>query len=288
MMSANCQTAATDFDRWRENVQTGAQPTLYQLGQGDLSQIEIGPGRVMLIGGAPASGKTALTMQLVIDALRLNPELRVVCCNVEMPADALLDRQLARLSGIGAKTIRNRRFDDSHSKRLDLGMNELNRISDRLCFVRPPFDLNNVAATYDEFGAQMLLLDYIQRIPPPGQHGDRRGSIDAAMSRLREFADAGAAVLVVSAVSRQKDSRGCSSYAGDSLTLASFRESGELEFGADDAFVLAPDGKEVDRVILRHLKSRHSEPRDIRLKFDRKRQSFSSTSSLGDNESKEQ
>ena len=31
------------------------------------------------------------------------------------------------------------------------------------------------------------------------------------------------------------------SYEGDALNLASFRESSELEFGADDAFILAPD-----------------------------------------------
>ena len=35
-----------------------------------------------------------------------------------------------------------------------------------------------------------------------------------------------------------KDSRGRSSYAGDLLNMASFRESSELEFGADDAFII--------------------------------------------------
>ena len=30
----------------------------------------------------------------------------------------------------------------------------------------------------------------IQRIAPPGEHGDRRGSVDACMNYLRQFADA--------------------------------------------------------------------------------------------------
>ena len=89
------------------------------------------------------------------------------------------------------------------------------------------------------------------------------------MNYLRQFADAGVAVLVVAAVARQKDSRGRSSYGGDALTLASFRESSELEFGADDAFILSPDDKAEGIVTLRHLKARHTEPRDIRLRFDR-------------------
>ena len=117
-------------------------------------------------------------------ACELNTDLRAVVCNIEMPAAVLLDRQLARLSGISAETIRYRRLDASHADRLDRGMSTLETIADRLCFVRPPFDLANVAATADEFSGRLMLLDYIQRIPPPGQHGDRRGSVDATMNYL--------------------------------------------------------------------------------------------------------
>lgn len=274
MTKANYQTAADVFDGWRDDVLTGKPPILYRVGDGELGRIEVGPKLVTLFGGSPGAGKTAFTMQLAVDGLRLNPDLRVVCCNIEMPAAVLLDRQLARLSGVGAEAIRYRRLDGSHADRLDHGMNTLETIADRLCFVKPPFDLANVAATADEFGGRLLVLDYIQRIPPPGQHNDRRGSVDATMNYLRQFADAGVAVLVVAAVARQKDSKGRSSYGGDALTLASFRESSELEFGADDAFILSPDEKTPGVVTLRHLKARHTEPRDIRLRFDRGRQSF--------------
>jgi replicative DNA helicase len=40
-----------------------------------------------------------------------------------------------------------------------------------------------------------------------------------------------------------KDAKGWSSY-GEGLSLASYRETSELEYGADDAFILAPDGDE--------------------------------------------
>jgi hypothetical protein len=53
---------------------------------------------VTLLGGAPGAGKTALSMQWALDALRLTPSLRCVVCNVETPPAVLLDRQLARLS----------------------------------------------------------------------------------------------------------------------------------------------------------------------------------------------
>ncbi len=272
MNPTNFISAADAFHDWREELLTGSAPILYPIGEGELSRIEIGPGRVMLIGGAPGAGKTAFTMQAVVDALRVTPDVKALVCNVEMTPAVLLDRQLSRLSGIDLGTIRHRQFGEEHAERLRLGLDTLDDISERLAFARPPFNLDNVAGSVDAFKAGLIVLDYIQRIPPPGAHGDKRGAVDASMSFLRQFADAGMAVVVVAAVSRQKDSRGRSSYDGAALSLASFRESSELEFGADDAFILVPDGNY--NVTLRYLKARHSDPVDIPLRFERRLQRF--------------
>src|SRR5262249_17497858 len=128
--------------------------------------------------------------------------------------------------------------------------------------------------TADAFDADLLLLDYIQRIPPPGEHPDKRGSVNATMDYLRQFADAERAVIVISAIGRTKDGKGRSSYAGDGLNLASFREASELELGCEDAFILTPDEDSDDGVTLRHLKSRHGETKDLPLAFNRKLQRF--------------
>jgi replicative DNA helicase len=276
MADASFISGADALAGWRDDVLSGKPPVLFPMGTGELARIEIGPGSVALLGGAPGAGKTALAKQLTIDALRLTPTLRAVVCNVEMPPAALLDRQLARLSGVDLSLIRHRRLEERHAERIDEALSTLDAIAERLAFVRPPFDLENVAATFDAFEAQLLLLDYIQRIRPPGEHGDKRGAVNATMDYLRQFADAGTAVLVLSAIGRTKDSKGRSSYAGDGLNLASFRESSELEFGADDAFILTADDDQGDAVTLRHLKSRYGECRDIELTFDRRHQRFAS------------
>lgn len=272
------QTAADVFDGWRDDVLTGAPPVLWPVGSGGLARLEIGPNLVTLLGGAPGAGKTAFAMQLTTDALRLTPTLRALICNVEMPARVLLDRQLARLSGIDLGTIRYRRFEAEHAERIDQAMHTLEPLAERLAFVRPPFDLANVAAAADAFGADLLVLDYIQRIMPPGQHADKRVAVNATMDFLRQFADAGCGLLVVAAVGRTKDAKGRSSYSGDGLNLASFRESSELEFGADDAFILVPseDGAEYGTVTVtvKHLKARHTQPKDLLLEFDRRVQRF--------------
>jgi replicative DNA helicase len=273
MAEACFQAGADVLSGWRDDLLSGTPPVLYPIGAGEFARIEVGPGLVTLVGGAPGAGKTALTMQWVLDALRLTPTLRVVVCNVEMTPAVLLDRQLARLSGIDLSLIRHRRLGAEHAQRLDQALATLEPLAERLAFVRPPFDLGNVAAIADTFEAGLLLLDYVQRIPPPGRHADRRGAVDASMSYLRQFADAGVAVLVLAAVSRSKDSKGRSSYA-EGLSLASFRESSELEFGADDAFLLLPDADDAETVTLKHLKSRHGEPLDLELAFNRRLQRF--------------
>ncbi len=181
MSKPTYQCAADVLAGWRDDVLSGKPPILYPVGTGELAQLEIGPGLVWLLGGAPGAGKTAFTMQCVFDALRLTPDLRAVVCNVEMPPGVLLDRQLARLSGIDLTTIRHRRLGAEHAERIDRALATLEPLAERLAFCRPPFDLANVAATADAFDAHLLLLDYIQRIPPPGEHADKRGSVNATM-----------------------------------------------------------------------------------------------------------
>ena len=264
------------LDDWRDGIVHGTPPTFYSVGIDDLARLEIGPGLVTLIGGAPGQGKTAFSMQLVLDALKLTPGLRALVCNVEMSPAVLLDRQLARLADIDLTLIRHRRIGAEHSDSLDRGLSALEHLTERLAFVRPPFDLANVAASADAFDAGLIVLDYIQRIGPPGEHGDRRGSVDATMGYLRQFADAGTALIVLAAVSRSKDGKGRSSYS-EGLNLASFRESSELEFGCDDAYLLVPadpDEASSPRVVLKHLKSRHGEAKDLHLSFDRPHQRF--------------
>src|SRR5262245_38350933 len=121
-MTANYVCAADALAGWREDVLTGKAPTLYPIGTGDLAGIEIGPGLVTLLGGAPGAGKTAFAMQAVLDALRLTPTLRALVCNVEMSSAVLLDRQLARISGIDVATIRYRRLGANHAERIDQAM----------------------------------------------------------------------------------------------------------------------------------------------------------------------
>lgn len=265
-MSANFTPAADLLAGWGESVRSGTPPVTFPVADEDhpLRNLEIGPGLVAMVGAPPGTGKTALVMQLVFEAVRLSPALKALVANVEMGPAALLDRQLARLAELPLRRVRKRQLTADDAEPLARGMAALGELAKRVAFLRPPFDLSNVARSADGFGADLILLDYVQRIGPPKEYADKRLSLNAVMDTVRAMADAGCAVVVVSAVGRQKDSQGRSSY--DNLNLASFRESSELEYGTDSAYLLIrePDS---DAVLLKCVKNRNDEPQDIDLTF---------------------
>lgn len=269
------------FPSWRLDVLDGDPPTRYAVADpGDeLANVELSPGRILLLGGSPGVGKSSLATQLVVEALRRTPTLRAMVLNVEMPPSALLERQLARLSGVELTAIMRRETTADDRPRLEAAFDDLATMGDRLAFIDPRADLREIADAADAFNPDLILLDYVQRLRVAGKSASRRETVDAVMERLRRFADAGAAVLAVAAVGRQKNERGQSGYDPESLNLASFRESSELEFGTDAAFILARVD-DADGMILKHLKSRYGETRDLHLRFDRKRQRFSGDPSL--------
>lgn len=279
-MSTTYETAGDLLGGWRDDLLTGERPPRWAVGPAVFDSVELGPGLVMLLGGAPGAGKTALAMQWTLDALRLSPDLRALVVNVETAPAALLDRQLSRLSGIPLATIRDREFGELHGERLALGFDAVEAIGDRLAFLPPPFDLPSIATAADDFGVDLLVLDYAQRIDA-GPHADKRNAVNVLMDYLRRFAGAGVGVLALAAVGRTKDAKGRSSYAAEGLGLASFRESSELEFGCDSAYMLSR-GRSPDEADLRCLKNRHGEPRDLRLTFDGGLQRFEGLDDFAD------
>lgn len=271
-MTPNYATVDSLFHGWREDVLTGSGPITFPH---TLPTPEIVPGEVMLLGGAPGAGKTALVMQAVVEAMRATSSLRVLVANVEMSPQALIDRQLARLSGIEAEVIRRRAFTDEHSERLAAGIATIETFADRLAFLTHPYDLRNVALAADAHEASVVVIDYLQRILPPGDITDTRLRANATMDLLRQFAARGVAVIALSAIGRGRDDKGRSTYAASSMSLASYRDSGELEYGGDQAFLIAP-ADEADQTVMRlsHVKNRHGPLRTVDLRFDRAHQAF--------------
>ena len=264
MNGAACWTTAADaFEAWRSRVLNPEREPRYAVGDGFGEAVDLAPERVVCLAARPGAGKTALAMQWTLAALEAHPELHAVVANVEMTPNQLLDRLLAHASKARLTDIRNKCAPD-----LSLGFERIAAVARRLTFLEHPFTLAGVTAAAESDAPYVLCLDYIQRFELGGdEHEGTR--ISRLMSGCRDLAQQGAAVLVVSAVSRQRDSSGNAGYHG--LGLASGRGSSELEFGADSLFVL---DNSADGAFLHCVKDRNNEPMSIRLDADLARMTF--------------
>jgi replicative DNA helicase len=268
---------------WWEEYKSGQRPVVFDHPESSpMSCVELGPKLITLIGGAPASGKTAFVMQLIYNMIYCNPQLAVTVCNVEMPPESLLQRQIACLSGITLDDIRSGSLgSEDHKDRLLQTLELLRERWQRICFVEPPFKLEEIEKARKEFTLEsgcehsLLVLDYIQRIDSGQRDPSKRNSIDRIMGIIRDIAHSGVAVLAVSSISRMRKFNQEATYDAEA-NLASFKESGELEYGADDAFILQRVTKNERLRILRHLKSRNRQPKNVTLDFDGRYQRFSS------------
>ena len=162
-------------------------------------------------------------------------------------------------------------------------MVKIHAIVDRIGFVQGPHTMDRICAAGDEFGADLVVLDYVQRIGLDGKFAGMRDKTNALMSKMREIADAGYGIIAAAALTRSKDGKGRSSYDGKHLNLASFRESSELEYGCDSAFLLFPTDPAADpddpnrHMTLAHVKNRDGETQSVELMFHRRIQSFEAT-----------
>src|SRR5262245_2278420 len=100
-------TGADLLGSWFADVEQGKPPTRYRLAE-PFAPLDVRPGRLILFGGAPGSGKTAALVQLGIDLLRLNESARLLVANVEMAPLLLIDRVASRLAAVPLTAITDR------------------------------------------------------------------------------------------------------------------------------------------------------------------------------------
>ena len=272
------------FKRWQLNLTNGVPSIRYSIADegNDLNVLAPEPETISTIGGAPGSSKTALANQIVLDALRRNKEIRALIANVEQTPYVLLNRELARAADFPYKLIRRKQLDDvERQERLERGFARIAKYGDRLSWMQAPMTIERIVKEARRVNADIVLVDYIQKIYTADKFSSDRERIDAVMSSLIELKNEGRAIIVVSALSRQ--TTGSRSY--QNSDIGSYRGSSDLEFSSTNAFMLkkVDDNDDYNRLLLCH-KMKEDEPVSLKLKFRGSRMSFEAVGIVGEEE----
>lgn len=258
------QSAGVLLDEFIERFQKGSFCKPYRLK--DFAGLEIGPGSITTIGAPPSTGKTASAMQLVFEILDSNAGVLAYIANAESSFDAIAMRELSRRSGVGTRRMR----------RESLSVEEKDRVNN--AYIRLRTDIDKVRWLGKQFSTEVLLdlrrqspgllvVDYLQKVAPPGE---AKASIQMLLNDLRELAQSGWAVLVLSATNRASGANG--------NKQAAFRDSSEIEYQSDSAYVLMVDEGHEDaidqNVTFQCVKNRWDSKEDLSLIYRKFEQRF--------------
>jgi replicative DNA helicase len=148
---------------------------------------------------------------------------------------ALGMRMVAQEGPVNATFLRKRILENAHWHTVEQAIEQLQSLPIFLTHAKVDIEqIEQLVRIFKEEGAlDLLIVDYLQLIDPPAslRARDRRLQVEAVSAGLKGITlDHGVPVLCLSSLSRPPD--------GKAPTLASLRESGNLEHDADTVILL--------------------------------------------------
>jgi KaiC/GvpD/RAD55 family RecA-like ATPase len=225
---------------------------------------------INIMGGPPKAGKSCFFIQISTEAARRkNP---VIYYDFENGRQKIYSRTLSRLSKIHDRDIMQRHLDEKSKRVLEKSQKKLNNI---LPYFRVVTDrkLNpDIMRRHIDFlqhethtDYSLVVIDSLHKLPFKDL-SDRRTGIDAWLRHFEAIRDEqNVSFLVISELSRDK---------GGGYTekpdLGSFKESGDIEYSADNAMILWPNWDPLDPITTKErettlwlVASRESSPGEI-------------------------
>jgi replicative DNA helicase len=254
----------------------------------------LGPSDLTILGGRPSMGKTALGLNIAVNAARAGHT--VAFFSMEMSAEQLSLRILAGMTGIGSDQMR----------RGDISEQEFMALNDAQLLLktipleiedRPAMTVQAIRLAAEKVkrraGLGLIVIDYLQLAKPDRERESRTVDITEVSAGLKGIAKTlNVPVLALAQLSRAVEQRD-----DKRPQLADLRDSGAIEQDADQVLFLyrdeyyasrsEPDPQDrrrpewedrmqrargVAEVIV--AKNRHGRTGDVRLTFNAMRQQF--------------
>ena len=209
--------------------QTAKDPVRYV--RYGLAEVDAGtytqPGDVVIIGGYPSDGKTALALQM---ALRMAREWRVGFFSLETDRRKVTDRVVAALNDISFTAIKRRELTSAAAAALKFTLIEAAGWS--------VSDITGAAEAYD---FDVVVIDYVQLIRPSSTRIMRSEQVAEISRELHAFAQS-RKKLVIELAQLTREDRVAVPKKGkpqqNEPRMSDLKESGQLEQDADMIFML--------------------------------------------------
>jgi replicative DNA helicase len=226
-----------------EFMQKGKGRTLMGLETGfpKLDQALDGLRGINILGGPPKVGKSCFFMQISTEIARRKKP--VIYYDFENGRQKIYMRTLVRTCGLPEKKIYGGQLDAEESQRLDTSHQEFDAMLDYFRVVterqltpeimRRHIDFLKHETREDDL---LIVLDSLHKLPFKSLT-ERRTGIDFWLRQIEAIRDeAAVSFLVISELARGKGG----GY-GDKPDMSSFKESGDIEYSADNAMILMPN-----------------------------------------------
>ncbi|MBT4790418.1 MAG: replicative DNA helicase, partial [Halobacteriovoraceae bacterium] len=226
-------------------------------------------GQMIIVAARPGMGKTALAINLVINAVKQSGQ-SVMVYSYEMLAPEISGRMLSSEANIDARKIRTNDYTDSDLRSLGFAVQELSKL---------PIYINDSSATTlldiksqarkvsSEQGLGMIVIDYLQLMQPHVKKSSREQEIAEISRGIKELAKE----LKIPIIALSQLNRSAASRTDRRPQLQDLRESGSIEQDADVVLLIHREDyydentpeKGVAEIIV--AKNRAGEPGTIKL-----------------------
>jgi replicative DNA helicase len=207
-------------------------------------------GRLYVLGGIPSAGKTVLANNIVDNICAA--DYPVLFFSYDDGREELRYRTYSRFSGFEIEEFNQRQPEKSEVEAICRTNRAIGRITANKCVVQEMIKVDDWPKHIDRcighYGtAPVIIVDYLRKLRTKNGSGDERLRVDGILSMLTDLAKQyNTPVLVISELARD------SYKSGQRLSMASFKESGSIEYEASWLGILAVVEESGDGYNLKH------------------------------------
>ena len=243
-----------------------------------------------VVGARPSLGKTTFIRQLVDQVAMSNPDTPCLLVSYEQSRFELTLKTISRLSRVDSCLIQKGRLSEDNERRVNKAIDRYHTHASAVYIYEGDAKTNvetikaKARQILKRHNAKRLLvaLDFLQLVPPADGVFIKtdKERLDRVCSDLRRLArELDSPIVAVSSLNRPSYKQGGRIKQGGRMDLASFKESGGIEYSADVAVAmeanedasqaLTRERRKPMRVVdLRILKNRNGERAKITFEFD--------------------